>query len=51
MDGEFFMSLVYIEGIKVILIFFKFGVILKDEGKYIWIGMNLGELMEVELFI
>jgi WD40 repeat protein len=49
MDGELLMSLAHTEGIKATSISFKPGATPKDEGKYIWIGMNSGELMEVEL--
>lgn len=43
------MSLAHTEGLKVTAISFKPAVAPQDEGKYIWLGLNSGQLMEVEL--
>ncbi|KAL1959910.1 hypothetical protein VTO42DRAFT_578 [Malbranchea cinnamomea] len=47
--GEQILSLSHGETLKGVSVAFKPGRTLDDEGKYIWIGTNTGELMEVDI--
>lgn len=49
LDGEQIMSLAHTEGIKATAISFKPAADPDHEGAYLWIGTNVGELMEVEI--
>ncbi|OAA41660.1 Inositol polyphosphate-related phosphatase [Metarhizium rileyi] len=49
LDGEQFMSLAHTEGVKATAIVFKPAADPNLEGSFIWIGTNIGELMEVEI--
>lgn len=48
-DGELLMSLAHTEGVKATSVSFKPGATPQADGKFIWIGMNSGDMMEVEL--
>ncbi|KAG6132984.1 hypothetical protein E4U12_002970 [Claviceps purpurea] len=47
-DGEQLMSLSHTEGVKATSVSFKPAADPEQEGHVLWIGTNLGELMEVE---
>ncbi|KAG6006568.1 hypothetical protein E4U21_006866 [Claviceps maximensis] len=47
-DGEQLMSLSHTEGVKATSVIFKPAADPEHEGYFLWIGTNLGELMEVE---
>ncbi|EGX89638.1 inositol polyphosphate phosphatase [Cordyceps militaris CM01] len=49
MDGEQFMSLAHTEGVRATAIIFKPGADPDTEGTRIWIGMNSGDMMEVDI--
>lgn len=48
-DGEIIMSLAHTEGIKVVSVAFKPTADVKDEGSRIWLGNNIGEILEVDV--
>lgn len=48
-DGEQVMSLSHTEGVKATSVIFRPAADPDHEGQYVWIGTNLGELMEVEV--
>jgi hypothetical protein len=48
-DGEIIMSLVHTEGIKIVSVAFKPAADVKDEGARLWLGNNIGELIEVDV--
>ncbi|KAG6041589.1 hypothetical protein E4U41_003326 [Claviceps citrina] len=47
-EGEQLMSLSHTEGVKATSVAFKPAADPDDEGSFLWIGTNIGELMEVE---
>ncbi|KAG5927164.1 hypothetical protein E4U42_002540 [Claviceps africana] len=47
-DGEQVMSLSHTEGVRATSVAFKPAADPEHEGSFLWIGTNLGELMEVE---
>ena len=47
--GEVVMSLVHTEGIKILSVAFKPAAVVEDEGKRLWLGNNVGELIEVDV--
>ncbi|KAG5982874.1 hypothetical protein E4U55_001205 [Claviceps digitariae] len=47
-DGEQLMSLSHTEGVRATSVAFKPAADPEHEGSFLWIGTNLGELMEVE---
>ncbi|KAH8656532.1 putative PI phosphatase group protein-like protein [Tricladium varicosporioides] len=49
LDGELVMSLAHTEGIKVVSVMFKPMADVKDEGTRLWLGNNIGELIEVDV--
>jgi hypothetical protein len=49
LDGEVIMSLAHTEGIKIISVAFKPASNIKDEGSRLWLGNNIGELIEVDV--
>lgn len=49
LDGEQLMSLAHTEGIKATAVSFKPAADPDHEGSFLWIGTNVGELMEVEI--
>lgn len=51
MDGELVMSLVMSEGMKGVFVVFKLGESVDEEGVRIWIGINNGELLEVDVLL
>ncbi|KAK2608721.1 hypothetical protein QQS21_002710 [Conoideocrella luteorostrata] len=48
-DGEQLMSLSHTEGVKATSVAFKPAADPEQEGCFLWIGTNVGELMEVEI--
>ncbi|KJK80611.1 hypothetical protein H634G_04850 [Metarhizium anisopliae BRIP 53293] len=48
-DGEQIMSLAHTEGVRATAVLFKPAADPDHEGAFIWIGTNMGELMEVEV--
>lgn len=48
-DGEQLMSLSHTEGVRATAVAFKPSADPEHEGSFIWIGTNVGELMEVEV--
>ncbi|CAG8975048.1 hypothetical protein HYALB_00011827 [Hymenoscyphus albidus] len=48
-DGSIVMSLAHTEGIKIVSIAFKPTADVKDEGSLIWLGNNIGEIIEVDV--
>jgi len=48
-DGEIVTSLAHTEGIKIISVAFKPASEIKDEGARMWLGNNIGEIIEVDL--
>jgi len=49
LDGENIMSLAHTEGIKIVSVAFKAASELKEEGTRLWLGNNIGELIEVDI--
>jgi len=49
LDGEVMMSIVHGEGVKMMSMAFKPANHVDDEGKRLWLGNNIGELMEVDI--
>lgn len=49
LDGECMMSLAHTEGIKIVSVSFKPAADIKDEGARLWLGNNIGELVEVDV--
>lgn len=49
LDGELVMSLAHTEGVKATVVAFKPAPSADLEGSVLWIGTNLGEIMEVEV--
>ncbi|KAH8664150.1 Endonuclease/exonuclease/phosphatase [Xylariales sp. PMI_506] len=49
LDGELLMSLAHGEGIKATAVAFKCGLGLDDEATRLWIGNNMGEVMEADI--
>ncbi|KAF4633772.1 hypothetical protein G7Y89_g4345 [Cudoniella acicularis] len=49
LDGEIVMSLAHTEGIRIISVAFKPTADTKDEGSRLWLGNNIGELIEVDV--
>lgn len=47
--GEVIMSIVHVEGIKILSVAFKPAADVEDEGKRLWLGNNVGELIEVDV--
>lgn len=48
-DGEMHMSFAHGEGIKATAVVFKPGANVDEEGKRLWIGNNVGEIMEADI--
>ncbi|TPX10925.1 uncharacterized protein E0L32_008131 [Thyridium curvatum] len=48
-DGELLMSLAHGEGVKATSVAFKPGLNVDEEGKRVWIGNNVGDLMEADI--
>ncbi|KAH6685407.1 type I inositol-1,4,5-trisphosphate 5-phosphatase CVP2 [Plectosphaerella plurivora] len=48
-EGEMLMSFAHGEGIKATAVAFKPGANVDEEGKRIWIGNNVGELLEADI--
>lgn len=48
-DGELIVSLSHGENIKIVSVAFKSASEIKDEGARLWLGNNIGELMEVDV--
>jgi WD40 repeat protein len=49
LDGEIVCSLAHTEGLKIVSVSFKPTADVKDEGTRLWLGNNIGELMEVDV--
>ena len=49
LDGEIMMSLAHTEGIKIVSVCFKPGAEVTEEGARLWLGNNIGELLEVDI--
>ncbi|KHN95633.1 Inositol polyphosphate-related phosphatase [Metarhizium album ARSEF 1941] len=49
LDGEQIMSLAHTEGVRATAVLFKPAADADHEGAFIWVGTNIGELMEVEV--
>lgn len=50
LDGELIASLAHTEGTKIISVVFKPASDIKDEGKRLWLGNNIGDIYEVDVF-
>jgi WD40 repeat protein len=48
-DGEILTSLAHTEGIKIVSVSFKPASNINEEGSRIWLGNNIGELIEVDV--
>ncbi|ODA79167.1 hypothetical protein RJ55_04759 [Drechmeria coniospora] len=49
LDGEQLLSLAHTEGVRATAVAFKPGKDVDSEGAMLWIGTNIGEIMEVEI--
>jgi hypothetical protein len=49
LDGESMMSLAHTEGIRIVSVCFKPGANVTEEGARLWLGNNIGELVEVDI--
>ncbi|RFU31500.1 hypothetical protein B7463_g4804, partial [Scytalidium lignicola] len=49
LDGEQIMTLPHTEGIKIVSLAFKPGSNIQDEGSRLWLGNNIGDIMEVDI--
>lgn len=49
LDGELLMSLQHTEGVKATAVVFKPAATPETDGSKLWIGTNLGEIMEVDV--
>ena len=49
LDGEIILNLAHPEGMKITAVAFKATANVKDEGTRIWLGNNIGEVMEVDV--
>jgi WD40 repeat protein len=49
LNGEIICSLAHTEGLKIVSVSFKPTADVKDEGTRLWLGNNVGELMEVDV--
>ncbi|KAI0167350.1 endonuclease/Exonuclease/phosphatase [Pestalotiopsis sp. NC0098] len=49
LDGELLMSFTHGEGVKATAIAFKCGLGVEDEATRLWIGNNLGEVLEADI--
>lgn len=49
MDGELLMSFAHGEGVKATAVSFKCGMNVDEEGSRLWIGNNVGEVMEADV--
>jgi hypothetical protein len=49
LDGEVIMSFAHTEGVKIISVAFKPASDINDEGSRLWLGNNVGEIMEVDV--
>ncbi|KAK9414388.1 putative Inositol polyphosphate-related phosphatase domain-containing protein [Seiridium unicorne] len=49
LDGELLMSFAHGEGVKATAVAFKCGLGVEDEGTRVWLGNNLGEVMEADI--
>ena len=49
LDGEIMMSLAHTEGIKIVSLAFKPAADVTEEGARLWLGNNIGELIEVDV--
>ncbi|KAK8041244.1 hypothetical protein PG994_014251 [Apiospora phragmitis] len=49
LDGELLMSFAHGEGVKATAVAFKCGLHVDNEGSRVWIGNNIGELMEADV--
>lgn len=48
-DGEMIASFAHTENIKIVSVAFKPAAEIKDEGTKLWLGNNIGDLMEVDV--
>jgi hypothetical protein len=48
-DGEIMMSLAHTEGVKIVSVCFKPGAHFTEEGSRLWLGNNVGDLLEVDI--
>lgn len=48
-DGELLMSLAHTEGVKATAVAFKPAADPREEGTKLWVGTNLGEIMEIDV--
>ncbi|KAG9228789.1 putative PI phosphatase group protein-like protein [Amylocarpus encephaloides] len=48
-NGDIVMSLAHTEGIKIVSMAFKPTAEVKDEGSRLWLGNNIGDIMEVDV--
>lgn len=48
-DGEILASFAHTEGVKILSVAFKPAADLKDEGSRLWLGDNIGQLIEIDL--
>jgi hypothetical protein len=49
LDGEIIMSLAHTEGIKIVSVAFKPASDVSGEGSRLWLGNNIGELIELDV--
>lgn len=49
LDGELLVSFAHGEGVKATAVAFKCGLSVDDEGARIWIGNNMGEILEADI--
>ncbi|CAJ2508121.1 Uu.00g093070.m01.CDS01 [Anthostomella pinea] len=49
LDGELVMSFAHGEGVKATAVAFKPGIDVHEEGARLWIGNNIGEVMEADI--
>ena len=49
LDGEIMMSLAHTEGIKIVSLCFKPAADVTEEGARLWLGNNIGDLIEVDV--
>ncbi|KAK8004354.1 hypothetical protein PG989_004073 [Apiospora arundinis] len=49
LDGELLMSFAHGEGVKATAVAFKCGLHVDKEGSRVWIGNNIGEIMEADV--
>jgi hypothetical protein len=49
LDGDVVMNMAHVEGVKMISVAFKPTADINDEGTKLWLGSNIGDIMEVDV--